>query len=364
MHFLAGLFFIWTNTSAQAESFEVSVEGWHHQIVRYAQAEDPLENTEVIKTAPSDLLAEEFEYAFNPTSPGAPLVVLVPGIFGKLDAAEIRWLGLLLHRKGFNVLRLVNPLSIPIFSRRPKYPGMDFESEARVYSQFIKSLQQEHGFSKIHLVGVSYGAFIGSVIAEQLGERLTGQVILISPPKNILTSLQIVDSYFEEMKEEVDSFPWEHLQFWFQMKWAYWTRQEIDLTPQLAKSVMVISGFHRGFLGLKDLAESLKNPDSSWVQFYKRWQPSVRKQTGALGFTSYLRDYNPRFFAHPKKHEVLYWLNKFNRPWHIYTSNDDFINRPSPWNHAPQITIFENGGHVFGYLDRQEFLESFLTKFD
>lgn len=339
-----------------ADPFQITLEKWHHEALNYKRDGAQLDQSVVLRELQTPLLKDKTDIALNIQDSKKDLVVLIPGLFGRYDSPENARIAQLIYAKGYNIMRVSNPVSSHFIKLSPLYSPMDFESESKVIVDLIQQVQAEYGFPRIHLVGTSYGAFIAAVTSVQMGEEFNGHLKLVSPPKNILTSLQKVDSYFDEMQKDFDRFPWSQILFYINEKWALLTKKEIHLTPEVAKETLIIYGFHKTFLSLTDL----KDP-KPWYRFYEKWLPATRQKNNEMRFISYLNKANPDFFKTPEKHEVLYWAQKSGRPWSLMTSDDDFINASNPWPNLPQIQIFSSAGHVFGYFENPSFLTPITT---
>ncbi len=346
-----------------SDPFELTIKGRHNEFVKYHSSPEILEKTELVRKIKSPNLAEEFQVALNLQSPKAPLAVLIPGTFGGFDSVEVVRLGQLLYQKGFNILRFPNTLSVHMVKHNPKYPGLEFESEAQVYAETIKFLLSEYKFPQVHMIGASYGGFLGVITAKKLGDDFNGQLALISPPKNIHTSLKILDAYFDEYSSDFDKVPWKAIGLALRMQWAEFWRKDLKVEPVEARQLMIVLGFHHGFRSLLSYIEDFKTGGRPWYRFYETWKAEYQKKQNSLRFIGYLKEANPGFFADENKQEVLYWLGQIQRPWLIYTTNDDFINEPQVWPVSEQIIVYKNGGHVFGFMNRPEFLNSFVNFF-
>jgi hypothetical protein len=338
-----------------ADSFQGSLQGWHHQHILRLKGPD-IRSNQVLKKIHTEVLEKDVEVALNLTSPDKPLVVVLPGLFAGLDAVESMRLAQILLAQGFNVLRVPNPVSRHIVRDGPKYPGLDFESEAQIYVDVVRGIQREYHFPVVHFVGISYGAFMGPIAATKLGSEFNGKLLLMSPPKNIYTSLKQMDLYFDELRDRFDEIPWRQVWFLIQYKWARLWRRDISVSPEFAKVTLVIYGFHRVFIELWEIREQALHP-RPWWKFYENWSREAREKRSAMRFESHLKQYNPHFFDDPAKHETLYWIRKSGAPWFLFASSDDFINHSNPWTPDENVRVFEDSGHIFTYMDNPEFLE-------
>jgi len=357
--FLIGIsFFV---MPASADPFQVSMETWNHQYILYLRSGSPLEKSEILKKVKSPLLHEELEVALDLRDRSKPVVLVIPGLFGGYNTIECRRVSQWLGEKGLNVLRVPDPVSVHVVGRHPTYPGLDFESEAQLYVDIVHAIQNEYHFPKVYLAGVSYGAFISAVTAVKLGPDFGGKLLMMSPPHNMLTSLKIIDGFFDEVQDQFDEFPWQPLWFLIKVEWSRFWRTDIHISPELAKNTMIVGGFHRTFLELWDMQENYLHP-RPWWKFYEKWAPALKKKQNEMRFATFLRQVNPHFFETPEKDSVLYWLNQVPGDWKLITSNDDFINPPGGWPSSPRIVSIPNSGHIFGYFDNPEFLK-IITEF-
>jgi pimeloyl-ACP methyl ester carboxylesterase len=343
-------FFLLFSQLASADSFQASLEGWHHQHILRLRNPSPTAS-EILKNISTSVLEKDVEVALNVTSTDRPLVVVLPGLFAGLDAVEGMRLAQILLKGGFNVLRVPNPASRHIVQDDPKYAPLDFESEAQIYVDIVREIQKEYHFPVVHFAGVSYGAFIAPVAASKLAGDFNGKLLLLSPPQNIYTSLKQMDRFFDELKDHFDELPIAQLWFWARLKWARLWLEDISVTPEFAKVTLVVYGFHRVFIELWEMREQSLHP-RPWWRFYENWSREARERRSAMRFESHLRKYNPHFFADPAKHDAIYWIQKSGAPWFLFASSDDFINLSNPWRPSENVRVFEDSGHIFTYMEK------------
>src|SRR5262249_46666126 len=95
-----------------------------------------------------------------------PLVVILPGIFQDSEHFFPRYFARKLIERGYHVLVLPSPFSKPYLERLPLASVGSFEREAEIYLEALKSLRSLYAsrVQSINLIGLSYGAFIGSVM--------------------------------------------------------------------------------------------------------------------------------------------------------------------------------------------------------
>lgn len=365
MSFLSIFLFLFL-ASATDESFKATLENMQQVDLTNSRYPQSFKKREVATFFKTPFLKGGLEGGVTIQPKESELVVMVPGTFGGYaKSPEMERLGDLLYNKGYSLLRLPNPQSSHVVKLKPNFAGLDFEAEAELYKNVIEQLQKTHNFKKVHLIGVSYGGFVTAVLSKKMakdtGDDFDGRVILLSPPKNLAASLTQIDAYFDELKNEITPLPWGHILIYFKMKWATWTGGKVNLTPQEAKSLIVVSGFHNQSLQLRQLAG--KGPKGGFLSALLSRRNWSRKNKTIWHMMPTLRKEYPQFFAHPEKHEVLFWLNTQKNNWHIYTTSDDFINAPDIWPRDEHITIFNEPGHVFSYLLNPEFEKSFLENF-
>lgn len=360
------LFFFLFLSSASDESFKATLENMQQVDLTNSRHPHPLPRREKALFFKTPYLKGDLEGGLSLQSPSSELVVMVPGTFGSYHKSpEMERLGNLLYDKGYSILRLPNPQSSYVVKLKPHFAGLDYETEAELYKNVIEQVQQQHQFKKIHLVGVSYGAFVIAVLSQKMAQDLAnpseGQVILISPPKNLAASLTLIDTYFDELKNEITPLPWGHIWIYLKMKWATWTGSQVHLTPHEAKSLIVISGFHNQSLQLRQLAG--KGPKGGFLSALLSRRQWSRKNKTVWHMMPTLEKEYPQFFSRPERHEVLFWMNTQKNNWHLYTTTDDFINAPEIWPKDPHITVYDQSGHVFSYLLQPDFEQSFLSRF-
>jgi pimeloyl-ACP methyl ester carboxylesterase len=372
-HFFGGAFFIFTllfggpahsAVEKKLTPFQISVLGWQKQFTLHDQSHFHIEDHGTALPIESPLIHGKLEAALNLQSKPSELVVFVPGTYGGVDAVEITRFAETLFEKGYSTLRLSNPLSTHYVDAQTSFPGLDFQSEADVYVDFIKKVQKEHSFTRLHFLGVSYGALTCAIMAHDYGPGFNGHVLLISPPKNLLTSLTIIDHYFDKLKDEAAPIPWDHIWQILRLKWdAYWGRSSY-VEPQLARNMLFLSGFHLGFR--KVVAKLNDRNSENWFSQWStshfpitQWPSILSKEQLSLRFVPYIKKMNPQFFTHLERQDIMYWLKPIPGQWEVFSSYDEYINDPKDkWPSSPHVHMYEDGGHVFGIMGRENFIET------
>jgi pimeloyl-ACP methyl ester carboxylesterase len=331
-------------------TFQITLMGWQNEFVQHRKSKFHVEDSEIKVPIKNPVFSGELISGLNlqgkhqdaGDSKANELIVFIPGTFGGIESIEIVRFAESIYQHGYSTLRLPNPLSMHYLNAKPNFPGLDFGKEGRIYADAIKHIQAEYHFTKVHFFGVSYGALVCAVIAHELGADLTGRVLLLSPPKNIQTSLTLIDGYFDELQDQSQLMPWDHLFESIRIRWNNFLEKPVYIDAKMAKSMLVLSGFHREFRRMVG---------KSWMEGF---DPAKLK----LRFIPYTREHNENFFSHPEKQDIFYWLKGLEGRYEIISSTDDFINDPKyVWPKDPHIHIYDKGGHFFGIMQRANFID-------
>jgi pimeloyl-ACP methyl ester carboxylesterase len=367
-HFIGGAFFIFTLffcgpspsfVEKKLTTFQVTLLGWQKQFTLHNTSNFHIEDRDTIIPIENSRIRGPLQAALSLQQAPSELVVFVPGTYGGLDAVETTRFAEVLFKKGYSTLRLPNPLSTLYVDARATFPGLDFQSEADVYVDLIKKIQKEHSFSRLHFLGVSYGALTCAIMAHDYGPGFNGHALLISPPKNLLTSLTLIDGYFDKLKDEAVVMPWDHIWQMLVLKWdAFWGRSSY-VEPRLARNMLFFSGFHLGF---RKVTTKLDRRDTGdWLSLlpFSDWPHIFAKENLSLRFVPYIKKINPQFFTHLERQDIMYWLKPIPGQWEVFSSYDEFINDPNDkWPSSPHVHMYEDGGHVFGIMGRDNFIET------
>ena len=110
-------------------------------------------------------------------------------------------------KTGSHTVQFPNPLSVDYQRNRPLHAFGDIFTESRVYHdairELIRSLIDDRGLkvSEVRILGASYGAFMTAVMSSYPTDRYAEMIrsfLLISPPFDMLKTLQQMDRYLED----------------------------------------------------------------------------------------------------------------------------------------------------------------------
>lgn len=301
-----------------------------------------------------------------------PLVIFVPGVFGNLeDARGLRIIKTLLTKA--NVLFLPNPLGLDYLSKGPKHDMGDVEREAELLrlaiAQGLSDLRRLGiNSTRVDLMGLSYGAFISSVISAQDAQSgapmITGTVTLLSPPYQLFESMRALDSLMDQYDRYFEYFPAVKYarymaKFCLAPNFPVWRDEELDIARYLTGHM----GFHDGLVKAINIYEEVWDKDA-WFKplgmasyFYRQWYREQR-------FVKYVSENFPqtaRKLQGPVG-EISYWMDQSwarGKQVRVVTCRDDFINPSPEWQNVSDIKVIDHCGH-FG-MQGLPWLDQLLT---
>lgn len=149
--------------------------------------------------------------------PGAPMLVILPGVYGDGKGGHSAVLKKMALERGMNYLALPNSLGMESLRDDPRdHPGNPRLSGLACY-EAIRTLQQQYPdfFDSVSVAGYSYGALNGANLVryeEELLEQnpamerlITGSLVSLSPPENLAHSMEKLDGLREHYKEGAGS---------------------------------------------------------------------------------------------------------------------------------------------------------------
>ncbi|MBE8163232.1 MAG: hypothetical protein HAW63_04520 [Bdellovibrionaceae bacterium] len=133
------------------------------------------------------------------------LIVLVPGLFAQSSGISPTRLFNLLYQNGYHVFALPNPFSAEYIHQYPRDSSGSFKKEAKIVLEAMEYLINSNAskIKKVHLVGMSYGAFL-SAVALVLDKKkiISGKTFLLSPQVQFSTTiLKLLDPLIKESLE-------------------------------------------------------------------------------------------------------------------------------------------------------------------
>ncbi len=163
------------------------------------QVELPKGEQELALKVP-EFYAEDVEVklgAFN--GPGAPMLLILPGIHGEGDGSHANLLKKLALERGMNYVVFPNSLSKAMLEDKPFHHPGNPRLDAQSSHVLLKTLKQQmpEYFGTISVAGYSYGGLHGANLVrydEELGENLVnGSLVALSPPENLDHSMRELD---------------------------------------------------------------------------------------------------------------------------------------------------------------------------
>lgn len=155
-----------------------------------------------------DYYAEDVELLLGTQNgPGAPMLVLIPGIYGEGDGGHNQRLKDMALRKGMNYLVLPNSSAKSMLEDKPYYHPGNPRLDALWSRQAIAQLRQRmpEYFKHVSIAGYSYGGLQAVNVArvdEEASERLiNGGVVAVCPPENLSHSMD----QFDELRNHYDA---------------------------------------------------------------------------------------------------------------------------------------------------------------
>jgi pimeloyl-ACP methyl ester carboxylesterase len=152
-------------------------------------------------------------YMGTHNGPDAPMLVILPGVFGTGQGSHSDTLKKLALERGMNYVALPNSLSMESLRDRPRdHPGNPRLS-ALVSYKAVQTLKDQFPqyFEKVSVAGYSYGALNGANLVryeEELMDQnpgmerlITGSLVSVSPPENLAHSMLELDGLREKYKE-------------------------------------------------------------------------------------------------------------------------------------------------------------------
>jgi predicted alpha/beta-fold hydrolase len=141
--------------------------------------------------------------------PDAPMMVILPGIYGGTEGGFSTTFKKIAYERGMNYAVIGNPLNAESLSNEPNHHPGNIEVEAQAAHAVLRRLREKKPdfFDNVTLAGYSYGALLAANVA-RLDEGLTdessrliqGGVVALSPPENLYHSMEELDSLRDRYK--------------------------------------------------------------------------------------------------------------------------------------------------------------------
>lgn len=171
---------------------------------------------ETVEVRLKDYYREPFQVELGThNGPGAPMLVIFPGIYGTKDGTFSKQLKKIALERGMNYTIASNPLNAEMLGARPlNHPG-NIEVEAEMMHAMLRALsdQKPQYYGIVSLAGYSYGGLLAANVAkydelrnEAGGRRMVeGGVVAVSPPQDLSHSMLELDSLRERYAEGAGS---------------------------------------------------------------------------------------------------------------------------------------------------------------
>lgn len=156
--------------------------------------------------------------------PGAPLLVILPGIHSSGQSAHNNVFRKMALERGMNYVVLPNSLSQAMLEDKPHYHPGNPRLDAEASHQILRQLRSEYPeyFEHLSVAGYSYGALHGANLVrfdEEQDERLIrGSLVALSPPENLAHSMRELDGLRELYREGAGSIPQTGLKYRSEVK--------------------------------------------------------------------------------------------------------------------------------------------------
>lgn len=162
--------------------------------------------------------------------PNAPMMVILPGIFGDGDGGHTTTFKKMALERGMNYLVIPNSLSKEALKDQPRnHPGNPRLDAITSYETIAQLKSQNPGlFKNVSVAGYSYGALHGANLVryeeELMDQRpgmkrlITGSLVSVSPPENLANSMLELDGLREKYKTGAGSIIGTGLKYKSQVK--------------------------------------------------------------------------------------------------------------------------------------------------
>ena len=146
--------------------------------------------------------------------PGAPLMVILPGIYGGKGGGYSSQLKREAHDRGMNYLTIPNPLSKDALKEEPKFHPGNPGLEAEVVVEILQKLKAKHPdhFEQVSITGYSYGGLLSANVVRldesnhtDSNRLITGGMFAVSPPENLHDSMLQLDGLRQQYKNGAGS---------------------------------------------------------------------------------------------------------------------------------------------------------------
>lgn len=294
----------------------------------------------------------ELPLYFSAQEHAAPLVVILPGIFGNTDKGLTPHTVDRFERMGAHVLVVPNLVSLQYIKAWPIYGSDLVESEARILEAALEEALRRLGskVNGVHVMAESLGTVVGAawIAWDTTHLKRVSSLTLLSPPLDLARAMVNFDEIINEYRTVLGTCSQLKLS-WLTLKEVLLseTPGEIALTERrcLAAEVIVSAFLKSAQRSFAAYAEVMKSPST----------PEV------TSFTDFFRRYRPEMHALIEQRDdrlkLGHWVKRIRQqsalPLRILTSKDDFLNRGLSWaqflDHtqlsSDHLFTFSWGGH-------------------
>lgn len=146
---------------------------------------------------------------FQPQPLRAPLVVFFPGLTQGINHPHAEWIRSIANRNGAHALVIPAAFSPDYLAANPKDPTATYEAEARIAYELLQRARKQIGedlISEVQFVGLSYGAFLGPMVASHGVPKLRKMTLLSLP----ISMKAIIHALDDAMNANLTPYPWDY----------------------------------------------------------------------------------------------------------------------------------------------------------
>lgn len=146
--------------------------------------------------------------------PDAPMLVILPGIYGDRSGGYNTLIKKTAHERGMNYLVIPNALSQDALDDEARFHPGNPRLEAEMVLDVLKTLKEQNPdfFDKVSISGYSYGGLLAANVVRADEEKfsednrlITGGMFAVSPPENLYDSMKELDQLRLDYAKGADS---------------------------------------------------------------------------------------------------------------------------------------------------------------
>jgi hypothetical protein len=290
----------------------------------------------------------------------APLAFYIPGAFSNREIKQTRRYMDFFTKKGYHSITFVNPWGTDFVKADPYNKIGDVQKEGEVMYRLLRAaysfmLDNDYIKGQTRLVGVSYGAFVVSMVtalnAEHRNPLNLKDSTLISTPINLGESIKRLDSL---IKNNTHYIGLNIINLAYKFTRICWTDSDEDIDDKklkIAKGLAINQGFFEELVKSVRLYDERNNinkipgNEDGWSSdIFKKWKLNFT-------FSKYFESYAPELTVkiNTKYSDLYYWINRsrhagFNKT-RIVNATNDFLNDPKHLRKRSDTIILPRGGH-------------------